>query len=124
MILRAKRIHFSLRDWLDELLVRDLTIENLYLSNLDWKKLEYLIILLRLFADYISFIGNTRDATINHTWNVYNALFDYLDVIRDKFDHKDLEKTPWISEFITAVDIDIQKLKEYYSKTGEPVETQ
>ena len=124
MILRAKRIRFSLRDWLDELLVRDPTVKNLYLSNLDWKKLEYLIVLLRPFAEYTSLIGNSRDATINHTWNVYNALFDHLDVIRDQFDRKDLEKTPWISEFITAVDIGIQKLKEFYSKTGGPVETQ
>ena len=29
-----------------------------------------------------------------------------------------------ISEFITAVDTGINKLKEYYSKTGGPVETQ
>ena len=44
-------------------------------------------------------------------------------MIWDQFDCKDLEKTPRISEFITAVDIGIQKLKEYYSKTGGPVET-
>ena len=86
--------------------------------------MEYLIVLLRPFAEYTSLIGNLRDVTINHTWNVYNALFDYLDVIWDQFDRKDLEKTPWISEFITAVDINIQKLKEYYSKTGGPVKTQ
>ena len=83
MILRAKRIRFSLRDWLDELLVRGPTVENLCLSNLDWKKLEYLIVLLRLFAEYTSLIGNSRDATINHTWNIYNALFDHLDMIWD-----------------------------------------
>src|SRR5580692_6679842 len=124
MILRAKRIRFSLRDWLDELLVRDPTVESLCLSNLDWKKLEYLIILLRPFAEYTSLIGNSRDATINHTWNVYNALFDHLDMIRDQFRHKDQEKTPWISEFIKAVDIGTLKLKEYFSRTGGPVETQ
>ena len=83
MILRAKHIRFSLRDWLDELLVRDPTVENLYLLNLDWKKLEYLIVLLHPFAEYTSLIRNLRDATINNTWNVYNALFDHLDVIRD-----------------------------------------
>jgi hypothetical protein len=91
---------------------------------MDWKKLKYLVILLRPFAEYTSLIGNTRDATINHTWNVYNALFDHLDMIRDKFNHKDLEKTPWISEFIMAINTGITKLKEYYSKTGGPVETQ
>ena len=61
---------------------------------------------------------------MTHTWNVYNTLFDHLDMIRDQFHCKDAEKTPWISEFITAVDTGTEKLKEYYSKTGGPVETQ
>jgi hypothetical protein len=91
---------------------------------MDWKKLRYLIILLRPFADYTSLIGNIKDATINHTWNIYNSLFDHLDMIQDQFRRKDLEKTPWISEFITAIDTGIEKLKEYYSKTGGPMETQ
>jgi hypothetical protein len=91
---------------------------------MDWKKLRYLIVLLRSFAEYTSLIGNTKDATINHTWNVYNVLFDHLDMIQKKLNHKDLAKTPWIPEFIRAVDIGTEKLKEYYSKTGRPVETQ
>ena len=45
-------------------------------------------------------------------------------MIRDQFRHKDLEKNPWISDFIRAVDIGKAKLKEYYSKTGGQVETQ
>ena len=124
MILRARRLRIPLRNWLDDVILNDPSQERLSLSTLDWKKLKYLIILLRLFAEYTSLIGNTRDATINHTWNIYNALFDHLEVIRDQFSHKDLEKNPWISEFIAAVDIGKIKLKEYYSRTGGPVETQ
>jgi hypothetical protein len=45
-------------------------------------------------------------------------------MIWDQFHHKDLEKTPWISEFIITVNISIEKLKEYYFKIGGPVETQ
>jgi hypothetical protein len=45
-------------------------------------------------------------------------------MIWDKFGSKNQEKTPWISEFIIAVNTGTAKLKEYYSKTGEPVETQ
>jgi hypothetical protein len=45
--------------------------------------LDYLIILLHPFAEYISLIGNSRDATINHTGNVYNALFDHINVVGD-----------------------------------------
>jgi hypothetical protein len=80
--------------------------------------LKYLIILLYPFAEYTSLIGNTKDATINHTWNVYNTLFDHLDMMQDQFCHKSIERTPWISKFIMAVDTSSAKLKEYYSKTG------
>jgi hypothetical protein len=124
MILRAMRLRIPFRNWLNEEILVDPGLERLALSNIDWKKLKYLIILLCPFAEYTSLIGNTRDATINHTWNIYNALFDHLDTIRYKFNHKDLEKTLWISEFITAVNTGREKLQEYYSKTGGPVETQ
>ena len=124
MILRAMRLRIPLRNWLDEEILVDPGLECLMLSNMDWKKLKYLIILLRPFAEYTSLIGNTRDATINHTWNVYNALLDHLDMIRDRFSSKDEEKTPWISEFITAINTGTEKLKEYYSTTGGLMETQ
>ena len=123
MILRAMRLRIPLRNWLDEQVLVEPGLERLALSNMDWKKLKYLIILLRPFADYTSLIGNMRDATINHTWNVYNTLFDYLDMIKDQFHCKDLEKNPWISEFITAIDTGTEKLKDYYSKTGVLMET-
>jgi hypothetical protein len=45
-------------------------------------------------------------------------------MVGDQFHCKDPEKTPWILEFIIAADTGIVKLKEYYSKTGGPVETQ
>ena len=99
-------------------------LECLALLNIDWKKLKYFIILLHPFAEYTSLIGIMRDATINHTWNIYNALFDHLDIIQNRFSSKDKEKTPWISEFITAIDTSTEKLKEYYSKTGGLIETQ
>jgi hypothetical protein len=124
MILRAMRLRIPLRNWLDEQVLVEPGLERLALLNMDWKKLKYLIILLRPFADYTSLIGNTRDATINHIWNVYNALFDHLDMIKDQFCCKDLEKNPWISEFITAIDTGTEKLKNYYSKTGGLMETQ
>jgi hypothetical protein len=57
-------------------------------------------------------------------WNIYNVLLDHLDMIQDLFYRKDPEKTSWIAEFITAVDTGTEKLKEYYSKTGGPVEMQ
>jgi hypothetical protein len=45
-------------------------------------------------------------------------------MIQDQFHCKDLEKNPWISEFITAIDTGTEKLKGYYSKTRRLMETQ
>ena len=67
MILRAMHLRIPLRNWLDDVILNNPSQERLSLSNLDWKKLKYLIILLRPFAEYTSLIGNSRDATINHT---------------------------------------------------------
>ena len=117
-------LYISLRNWLDEEILVGPGLEHLALSNMDWKKLKYLIILLRPFAEYTSLIGNMRDATINHIWNIYNTLFDHLHMIRDRFSNKDQEKIPWISKFITAIDTGIEKLKKYYSKTGRIMEAQ
>ena len=66
MILWALHLRIPLRNWLDEEILEDPDLEYLSLSNMDWKKLKYLI-LLRPFAEYTALIGNTRDATINHT---------------------------------------------------------
>ena len=64
MILQVMRLCFPLRNWLDEQVSQESDLERLALSNMDWKKLKYLIILLRPFAEYTSLIGNTRDITI------------------------------------------------------------
>ena len=45
-------------------------------------------------------------------------------MIQNQFHHKDLEKTPWILEFITVIDTGTEKLKEYYCLTGGAVEKQ
>jgi hypothetical protein len=81
MILQAMYLCIPLQNWLNEQVLLEPGLKYLALSNIDWKKLKYLIIFLCLFTDYTSLIGNTRDATINHTWNIYNTLFDYLNMI-------------------------------------------
>ena len=67
IILQAMRLRIPLRNWLDEQVLQEPDLERLALSNMDWKKLKYLIILLCPFAEYTSLIENMRDATINYT---------------------------------------------------------
>src|SRR5580692_4294821 len=88
MILRAMCLRIPLRNWLDEQVILEPGLERLALSNMDWRKLRYLIVLLRSFVEYTSLIGNTKDTTINHTWNIYNALFNDLNMIRKKLNCK------------------------------------
>ena len=101
MILRAMRLRIPLQNWLDKQILQEPGLECLDLSNMNWKKLRYLIVLLCPFVEYTSLIGNTRDAMINHTWNVYNVLFDHLDMVQKKLDYKTLAKTPWIVTTLT-----------------------
>jgi hypothetical protein len=42
----------------------------------------------------------------------------------DQFCHKSIERVYWILEFIIVINTSSTKLKEYYSKIGEPVKTQ
>jgi hypothetical protein len=74
-------LRIPLQNWLDEQVLLEPDLEYLALSPIDWKKLKYLIILLYPFTEYTNLIRNTRGTTINHTWNIYNALFDHLDMI-------------------------------------------
>ncbi len=86
--------------------------------------MRYLVALLRPFAEFTHLLGSTRDTTINHTWNVYNSLFDHLDTINQKLHNKDALGNPWVGEFIIAIDEGVIKLREYYTRTGGPVEQQ
>jgi hypothetical protein len=55
------------------------TLDCLTITNTNWKKLRYLIVLLCPFAMFTSLLGSTKDTTINYTWNVYNNLFTHLE---------------------------------------------
>jgi hypothetical protein len=124
MILRAMRLRVPLKSWLEAQMEKDPALDRLTLTNTDWKKLRYLIVLLRPFATFTNLLGSTTDTTINHTWNVYNSLFNHLEDIQVKFARKNTSTDPWISEFTTAINAGLEKLKEYYSKTGGEVEKQ
>lgn len=124
MILRAMRLRVPLKSWLEAQMVKEPDLDRLTLSNTDWKKLNYLIILLRPFAEFTNLLGSTRDCTINHTWNVYNSLFDHLESVSKKLLAKNQTSNPWIPEFTLAINAGLEKLKDYYTRTGDQVEEQ
>jgi hypothetical protein len=124
MIIRATRLRIPLKSWLEAQIIEDPALDRLAISSTDWKKLKYLIVLLRPFAEYTHLIGGAKDSTINHTWNVYNSLFDHLEQVQTRLSYKNKTLNPWITEFTSAIDVGLAKLKDYYSKTGGPVENQ
>ena len=124
MILRAMRLRVPLKSWLEAQMEKEPTLDRLTITNTDWKKLRYLIILLRPFATFTSLLGSTKDTTINHTWNVYNNLFTHLEELQAQLSRKDVTLNPWIPEFRTAIDAGLEVLKGYYSRTSGPVEEQ
>jgi hypothetical protein len=122
MIVRAIRLRIPIKSWLEEQIIKEPHLDQFALSPTDWKKLKYLVALLRPFAEFTHLIGNAKDTTINHTWNVYNTLFDHLDDINQKLRNKDTAANPWVDEFIAAITAGVAKLKHYYTETGGPVE--
>jgi hypothetical protein len=45
-------------------------------------------------------------------------------LLASKLSYKNKTLNPWITEFTSAIDVGLAKLKDYYSKTGGPVENQ
>ncbi len=53
-------------------------LRKLCMSEQEWKKIAYMIDLLRSFHDWIQKINKTRDVTVNLVFSTYNSLFDHL----------------------------------------------
>jgi hypothetical protein len=124
MILRAIRLRIPLKSWLETQMEKDPSLDRLTLTNTDWKKLKYLIILLHPFAIYTNLIGSTKDTTINHTWNIYNRLFSHLEETKATLSKKNTTENPWIHEFFAPINAGFDMLKRYYTSTGGIVESQ
>ena len=65
------RLHISLRNWLDEQVLQELDLEHLALSNIDWKKLKYLIILLHPFT----VLSGIQEMQLSTILEIYTMLF-------------------------------------------------
>lgn len=124
MIVRATRLRIPIKSWLEAQIIREPHLHKLELTQTDWKKLRYLVALLRPFAEFTHLLGSTRDITINHTWNVYNSLFNHLEDFIVKLGNKDPTLNPWLGEFTTAIEAGVDKLRDYYTGTGGLVEQQ
>jgi hypothetical protein len=53
-------------------------LRKLCMSEQEWKKIAYMIKLLRSFHDWTQKINKTRNAIVNFVFFAYNSLFDHL----------------------------------------------
>lgn len=143
LVMRLIRVKDCVGPWLNEQVLlenskaKKAKLKMLMPNESDWKILNYFCYILKNFAKYTSFIGSNGDCAINHTFNVYNALFDTIDQARKRLDRKEVRRPTtvliegnairanegrqesWKNEFMDALDKAHDKLAHYYGKTGE-----
>jgi hypothetical protein len=95
-------------------------LRKLYMSEQEWKKIAYMINLLRSFHDWIQRINKTRDAIINFVFSTYNNLFDHFEDQKIKCETIDIF---WFDDLTRALRKTLNKLSKYYAMIEEKRDT-
>lgn len=84
------------------------------LAQREWKQIEYLIDITKLFNFFTTTIGKTKDPTICYVFDVYTGLFQHLHQVKRALKKK---KYSWVSPILQGVDKAIEKLNKYFDDT-------
>ena len=88
------------------------------LDQEEWRQIEYLLLITKLFFDFTNMLSKTRDATVHHVFSIYNRLFNHLDDAEEKLKRK---AVPWKKRMLQALTAAKEKLGKYYTATdNEP----
>jgi hypothetical protein len=87
-------------------------LRKLCMSEQEWKKVVYMIKLLRSFHDWTQRINKTRDAIVNLVFFAYNSLFDHLKDQKIKCETIDIF---WSDDLTRALRKMSNKLSKYYA---------
>jgi hypothetical protein len=85
------------------------------LSDSEWKKIQYLVDIVRPFNFFTTNIGRTKSITLPYALSIYNILFERLTESRRRLQTK-LIASPWVEELIAGIDATEAKLDKYYYK--------
>jgi len=85
------------------------------LSNSEWKKIEYLVDIVRPFNFLTTNIGRTKSITLPYALSMYDLLFERLTESRRRLQTK-LTASPWVEELIAGIEAAEAKLDKYYYK--------
>jgi hypothetical protein len=115
MLQRACRTREFIKQWLQD--PRNRSLQYLYPTADEWKQIEYVITILHPFHKYTYLLSYSQEPTIQHTWQIYNDLFDHLEKTKELLRHK---RKLWKKNILHAIEPARLKLDEYYSKTYAP----
>jgi hypothetical protein len=87
-------------------------LRKLCMSEQEWKKIAYMIKLLRSFHDWTQRINKTRDTIVNLVFFAYNNLFDHLKDQKIKYETIDIF---WSDDLTRTLRKTSNKLSKYYA---------
>jgi hypothetical protein len=93
-------------------------LKRLRLSATEWHHLKKITEMLENFKTATDFLSQQKGPQIQHIWQMYNRLFDFLDSMNTELD-EDSTNNDWPTVVKAAADKGKEKLSKYYSKTDE-----
>lgn len=112
MMVRAIR----LRDAIDRFCQDYTPAKPFALNSLEWKKIGYLIDIVRPFNFFTTTIGKSTNITLPYVLRIYDELFERLNESRRRLKAK-VSKYSWVNSLIQGIDAAEAKLDVYYNKT-------
>jgi hypothetical protein len=85
------------------------------LSDMEWKKIGYLVDIVRPFNFFTTNVGRTKSITLPYTLSIYDVLFERLTESRRRLEAK-VSSAPWVQELIDGINSAEVKLDKYYNK--------
>lgn len=109
MLRRAKRLQSTFNEYCAKY-----SYSQFQLDSDEWRQVDYLLCLTQPFFAYTTALSQTKDVTVHNIFDIYNQLFDHLELSTDRLKRK---KAPWKQAIFQALQAGQAKLRQYYSKT-------
>jgi hypothetical protein len=111
MLRRAKRLKSALNLFCSEYGRNDLSLD-----GDEWRQIEYLLWITQPFFTFTTALSRTKDVTVHLIFEIYNKLFDHLEISIRQLKRK---RVPWKRLMLSAIEAAKAKLSFYYQKTDE-----
>ncbi|EAU32787.1 predicted protein [Aspergillus terreus NIH2624] len=83
-------------------------------TPVEWKQLEYLLELLYPFYIFTSCLSENTGPTVHRVYDIYNDLFDHLDLAINRLRNK---RASWKQQILEGLEEAHKKLRKYYRRT-------